>query len=176
MHEGVKMRKALTAFALAAALAVVVGPAVAHAQDYPPVSEDLTVSDSTVVPGQSITISGSGAEPNSTVSIYLFSAPILLGTTTADGDGTFSATVTIPAGVSPGTHTLRAIQGGEVLASVALVVVGSGSGGSSGSDLPFTGGTTLPGIGIGVGLIAVGSTLLLLSRRRRSQREHETVA
>jgi hypothetical protein len=169
------MRKALTALALAAALAVLVGPAVAQAQPYPPVGEELTVSDSRVVRGQSITISGGGADPFAAVKLYLNSTPVLLGSTTADADGDFSATVTIPSSVAAGVHTLTAVSNGEVLASLQLVVAG-GAGSSSGGDLPFTGSTTLPGIGIGVGLIALGSSLLLLSRRRRAQREHESAA
>ncbi len=169
------MRKALTALSLAAALAVFVGPAVAQAQSYPPSGESLTVSDSRVVLGQSITIEGGGADPGATVTIVLHSDPITLGSTTADGSGNFSATVAIPSGVSAGTHTITAVSNGVTLASVSIVVAGS-TGSSSSGDLPFTGSSTLPGIGIGVGLIALGSSLLLLSRRRRSQREHETAA
>jgi hypothetical protein len=168
------MRKALTALALAAAFAVFVGPAVAQAQEYPPSGEDLTVSDSRVVRGQSITISGGGAEPGATVQIIIGGR--VVATTTADGDGNFSASFSIPAGLEVGTYTVTAVSNGEVLSSLQVAVAsGSASSGSS-SDLPFTGSTTLPGIGIGVGLIALGSTLLMLSRRRRSQREHETVA
>jgi PGF-CTERM protein len=166
------MRKALTALALAAAFAVFVGPAVAQAQDYPPSGEDLTVSDSRVVRGQSITISGGGAEPGATVQIII--AGQVVATTTADGDGNFSASFSIPAGLEVGTYTVTAVSNGEVLSSLQVAVATGSSSGSS-SDLPFTGSTTLPGIGIGVGLIALGSALLMLSRRRRSQREHETV-
>ena len=168
------MRKALTALALAAAFAVFVGPAVAQAQEYPPSGEDLTVSDSRVVRGQSITISGGGAEPGATVQIILGGQ--VVATTTADGDGNFSASFSIPAGLEVGTYTVTAVSNGEVLSSLQVAVATGSASSGSGSDLPFTGSTTLPGIGIGVGLIALGSTLLMLSRRRRSQREHETIA
>jgi LPXTG-motif cell wall-anchored protein len=170
-EQGVKMRKALTALALAAAFAVFVGPA-ALAQEYPPSGENLTVSDSRVVRGQSITISGGGAEPGATVEILI--AGQVVATTTADEDGNFSATFTIPAGLEVGTYTITAVSNGVVLSTLEVVVTGSGS--TTSGDLPFTGSSTLPGIGIGIGLIALGSSLLLLSRRRRNQREHETVA
>ena len=170
------MRKALTALSLAAALAVFVGPAVAQAQSYPPSGESLTVSDSRVVVGESITISGGGADPGATVRFILHSDPVSLGSTTADSSGNFSAAVTIPSGTSAGTHTITAVSNGVTLATISVVVAAGSSGSSSSGDLPFTGSSTLPGIGIGVGLIALGSSLLLLSRRRRSQREHETVA
>jgi hypothetical protein len=177
MHEGAKMRKALTAFALAAALAVLVGPAVAQAQDYPPAGDSLTVSDSVVVPGQSLTVSGGGAGPGAKVDIFIYSERVLLASTNADSDGQYSASVTIPASIDPGTHVIRAISGGEILSAVEVTVAGSGGAAAdSDGDLPFTGAGTLPGIGIGVGLIALGSTLLLASRRRRSQRAPETVA
>ena len=159
------MRKALTALALAAALAVFVGPAIAQAQSYPPSGEALTVSDSRVARGQSITIRGGGADPGASVQIVIRGE--VVATTTADGDGNFSASFAVPSGLQIGTYTVTARSNGVILASLQVAVTTTSGSGSSG-DLPFTGTNTLPciGIGIGVGLIALGSSLLLMSRRR----------
>src|SRR5947208_398278 len=132
--EEPKMRKALTALSLAAALAVLAGPGVAQAQSYPPSGESLTVSDSVVVPGESITISGGGADPGATVTFVFHSDPITLGSTTANSSGHFSATFAVPSGASAGTHTITAVSGGVTLTSLSVVVSASGgSGGSSAS-------------------------------------------
>jgi LPXTG-motif cell wall-anchored protein len=167
------MRKALTALALAAAIGMLAGQAAyAQSADYPADGAPLTVNDSRVVRGQLITIRGSGARPHAIVRIYFFSDPILVGTTRADGDGNFSISVSVPSGVAAGGHTLSAVSNGVTLASVAVTVAGSGSGSASGSgSLPFTGSNTLPGIAIGVVLILLGSTTLLVSRRRREKSE-----
>jgi len=56
------MRKALAALAMSAVLSLLAGPAFAQTE-YGGEGESLTVSDSRVVPGQSMTVSGSGATP-----------------------------------------------------------------------------------------------------------------
>jgi hypothetical protein len=154
-------------------------------------SEGLTVSESTVTAGERITISGDTAAPGATVTITLTrvssalgaghrviaagptlarlvaaSQPlaqgtVTLGRTTAEDDGSFSVTVTIPSSTDPGVYTLSAISGGEVL-SVATLRVVAASGG-----LPFTGADVVPGLAIGAGLIIAGGLLLLAVRRRR---------
>jgi LPXTG cell wall anchor motif len=167
------------------------GPATA--QPYPPSSDEgLTVSESTVTPGQEITVSGEGAEPGATVTITLTrsssslgaghrvvaagpalaglvaasrplaQSSVVLGRTTAADDGSFSITVTIPSGTDAGVYTLSAISGGEVLSVATLRVVAAAGG------LPFTGTDVGPGLAIGAGLIVAGGLLLLAVRRRRS--------
>jgi PGF-CTERM protein len=172
------MRKALAALAMSAVLSLLAGPAFAQTE-YGGEGESLTVSDSRVVPGQSMTVSGSGATPNGKVNIVFASTPRVVATTTADGDGNFSATFEVPSDVDAGTHTVTAVDAatGDVLASVAVVVPASAVDGSDGDDdsLPFTGSSTLPGIGIGVTLIALGGAVLLASRRR-TDRERDAVS
>jgi hypothetical protein len=184
------MRKVVSALVLAAVLALFATPA--NAQDYPPGSDEgLTVSESTVSPGESFTVSGDGAEPGATITVTLTrvssslgaghqivaASPALarlvaasrplaqgtvnLGRTTAEDDGSFSVTVTIPSTTDPGVYTLSAISGGEVL-SVATIRVVAASGG-----LPFTGADVVPGLAVGAGLIIAGGLLLLAVRRRR---------
>lgn len=57
-------------------------------------------------PGDSLSISGADVPPGSTVDIEMHSTPVLLGSTTAKADGTFSTSVTIPADAEPGAHTI----------------------------------------------------------------------
>jgi hypothetical protein len=189
------MRKFVSAVAIAAGLTLLAGPAFAQTQGtYPPTGQQLTVSESTLTPGESFTVSGDGAEPGATVTYTLkrssssalganralaagpglgqlvaavrpqAQSSVPLGSTTADADGEFSATLTIPSGTDPGVYTVTATSGGDVLAVVTIRVVAAGGVG----DLPFTGGNVLPGLAIGATLIVAGGLLLLSLKRRRS--------
>jgi hypothetical protein len=189
------MRRVISALAIAAGLTLIAGPSFAQEdEEYPPTSDKLTVSESTLSPGESFTVSGDGAEPGATVTFTLkrssssalgtnralaagpglgqLVAPVRpqaqssvpLGSTTADADGEFSATLTIPSGTDPGVYTVTATSGGDVLAVVTIRVVAAGGVG----DLPFTGGNVLPGLAIGATLIVAGGLLLLSLKRRRS--------
>lgn len=60
-----------------------------------------------VVQNDSFEVSGSGFQPNSTVDVWLFSTPALLGVAEVDGDGDFTGTYQLPAGTPVGTHTLQ---------------------------------------------------------------------
>ena len=189
------MRKLVSALAIAAGLLLLAGPAFAQSnKKYPPKSDNLTVSESTVSPGESFTVSGDGAEPGATVTFTLkrsssalgadralaagagmarlvaavrpqAQSSVTLGSTTANGAGQFSATLTIPSGTDPGVYTVTATSGGDVLA-VVTIRVAAASGGIG--DLPFTGGNVLPGLAIGASLIVAGGLLLLSLKRRRS--------
>jgi hypothetical protein len=185
------MRKLVSALAISAGLVLLAIPA--HAQDYPPTTEEgLTVSESTLSPGESFVVSGEGADPGATVVFTLTrtsstlgsgarpvaAGPALaravasvrplaqgtttLGSTTADEDGNFRATLTIPSSLDPGVYTLTATSGGEVLSTATIRVLASTTGG-----LAFTGSNVGPGLAIGAGLIVAGGLLLLAVRRRR---------
>jgi LPXTG cell wall anchor motif len=183
------MRKAVSAIGLAAGLMLLAAPAYAQDDTYSEDTSGLTVSESTVSPGDTITISGDGAEPGATVSFRLVKASsalganrvllagprlaaqvrpqaqssVSLGSTTADDDGSFSATLTIPSGLDAGTYTLIASSGGEVLATATVRVLAAATSGA----LPFTGSEVAPGLAIGATLIVAGALLLLAVRRRR---------
>src|SRR3954452_21870015 len=83
----------------------------------------LFVSASAVVPGQTITDSGTGYQPNETVTITLHSDPVVLGTATGDSSGAWSTQVMIPSDTSLGTHTITAIGTAGNFASVTITVV-----------------------------------------------------
>ena len=186
------MRKFVSALAISAGLTLLAIPA--HAQEYPPSSEEgLTVSESTLTAGDSFVVSGEGADPGATVVFTLTrvsssassagarvvaAGPALaravaavrplaqgtttLGSTTADSDGNFRATLTIPSSLDPGVYTLTATSGGEVLSTATIRVLASTTGG-----LAFTGSNVGPGLAVGAGLIVAGGLLLLAVRRRR---------
>jgi hypothetical protein len=183
------MRKLVSALAITAGLTLLGAPA--YAQDYPPASDEgLTVSESTVRAGETITVSGDGAEPGATVTFRLVrsssalgasrvllagprlaalvrpqaQSSVSLGSTTADDDGSFSATLTIPSTTDAGTYTLIASSGGEVLATATIRVLAAAGTGA----LPFTGTDVAPGLAVGATLIVAGGLLLLAVRRRRS--------
>jgi hypothetical protein len=73
----------------------------------------LTLSSKTVRPGGSVTVSGYGYAPNSTVQFVLATAngvqtATLNEAATTDASGHFSTTVTVPADFSAGSYTLTA--------------------------------------------------------------------
>jgi hypothetical protein len=64
------------------------------------------VSTSTPTAGGTMTVSGSGFMPGATLTVQLFSTPVLLTTVVADGTGAYSVLVTIPADTAPGSHEI----------------------------------------------------------------------
>jgi hypothetical protein len=186
------MRRLVSSLAVTAGLTLLTGAANAQGTgDYPPSRGGLTVSESTISPGDRFTVSGGGARPGAAVSFTLKptitalgsdrvvavgSAPSRRGTTsrpaaqpqvslgsTTDADGQFSVTLRMPAGTEPGSYTLAASTGGELLAAMTLRVMTVGGIGG----LPFTGATVLPGLAAGAALIVAGGLLLLSLKRRR---------
>lgn len=63
-----------------------------------------TCSGTNFVPGQSISVSGSGGTPGHTATL-LFNGSVI-GATTIDGFGNFTVSGTIPAGTTPGTYNV----------------------------------------------------------------------
>ena len=140
--------------------------AVASAQQYPPSGPTLNLSSQSVGANRTITVSGAGWLPGSTVTITLQSTPLTLGTAQVAADGTFSATVQIPCDVTPGQHTVTGSgTGSDGLphsVSAALSVDPCGT-----HALAITGGSSIPYAGIAVGLILGGTVLTIGFRRRR---------
>jgi hypothetical protein len=101
-------RTATTLVAFLALLLLVAAPAAAQ-DPYPPVDDDpeATVSQTVVVAGQPVTVSGNKWLPGSQVTIEFLSTPVLLATAQVDATGRFSTQVTIPRDATPGPHTIR---------------------------------------------------------------------
>jgi hypothetical protein len=57
--------------------------------------------------GEPVTIAGYGYPARSELRVELVRGSVLLGTTRADASGTFRIVVTVPAGTTPGLHTIR---------------------------------------------------------------------
>lgn len=68
---------------------------------------DITLSAREVRAGETVTVAGTDCAPDSNVSISLDGSS--LAETTASGQGSFRAPVTIPDATEPGEHTITAI-------------------------------------------------------------------
>jgi hypothetical protein len=143
----------------------------------PPRTAKLTISEASVPAGGSLVISGSGFEPDAVVTLTLHSTPVDLGTATANGDGSFVATVTIPSSTARGAHTVEASTKDGTTVSVALTVTAKGTvaaGGSvsaSADDLADTGSTGVLGLGLlALLIIALGAAVATVARIRRKRR------
>ena len=159
----VKRLLALGAVVLIAAA----GPA--GAQDYPPGGDDVAVSDSSVEPGQPITISAQIFQPGTSVTFTLFSAPVVLGTATADANGVATITATIPTTAAAGTHTIEAsgigADGQPLTVTQTITVLGATGAGS----MPDTGSSnSVPATQVAIAAITGGGLLVLLGYKRRS--------
>ena len=134
-----------------------------------PYVEAASISLSAQAACTSVGVSGTGFAPGSAVAFSLGTSS--LGSATADANGAFSVTVSLPSGLS-GLQTLVAAQG-DVTASAGVTIdcaaaggAGGGGGGGSGG-LPNTG-VAVIGIGVlGLVLLIGGAAMLLAGKRRR---------
>jgi hypothetical protein len=127
----------------------------ALAQAYPPVAQTIQVSDSTVNPCDTITVTGSKYQPGSTVDVTFDGAVIA---TAAEGAAeTFSVSVTIPCGTAAGTYVFGA---GDATTTITVLAAGGGGG------APGTGANPGAGILILTALLLIGVTALVATRRR----------
>lgn len=179
-------------------LALAAGPAAAQAcypigQGTPtcPAPPGLTVSDDTLVAGQSFTATARGFRPGTLVTFTIDG--VVLGTAIADAQGVASATLTIPAGIGAGRRTLVATgigaDGRPLVLSLVITIAaaggtgddaddgedGTGSSGTSGSggskgdgSLAKTGAVVVPTTVVGVGLVASGLVLRRSVKRRKA--------
>jgi 5'-nucleotidase len=117
-------------------------------------------------PGQTTSVSGSGCEANTPVILSLDGGTTPIGTTTADDQGNFTATATIPAGSSPGQHNVLATctdpNGADLVATAPMDVT---------RGLAVTGANFIPLAIVMVVTLAVGLILILVGRRRRNRYE-----
>lgn len=159
---------------LAAALVLAATPGVAQAQGYDGDGDFIAVSDTTVAPGQPITISGCCFVGD--VTIDILSTPRRLGTATADANGVFTATVTIPTDIAPGEHTITATGqnadgSGTLVLRFPITILGAGAadGVRTGTGaLPRTGADAFPLAQAGLALVLVGAGAVFSVRNRRT--------
>jgi len=130
-----------------------------------PVVPKVTASASTVAAGGDVTLTGVGFLPGETVDITLHSALIHLATATAGADGTVVKTVTIPATLEPGLHTIE-MEGQTSGVTVTTQIEVTEAAGAASVPLPATGSATGELTALGLGLVALGTASLVASRRR----------
>jgi hypothetical protein len=166
-----KKLAAVSVSALLFALLVVVVATPASAQGY---FEKATcgVSDSSLGPGDTVTVTGDNWQAGSTVTFTLQPEGINLGSTTVGANGSFSVDLTIPDSVGAGSHTIVCsgidVKGNDVNRGTTIQVLGGAVGGGG---TAFTGQSfNIPlWIVLIVGLFAVGMVLVLVGRRRKQR-------
>lgn len=146
----------------------------------------LSVSTSNPAVGATLTVAGADFVAGTTVDLTLHTQTYDLGTATVDAGGSFTTTVTLPAGVS-GTHTLTATDpaGNTILTASLTIVIGADNsgGGSNGAGsagngalaagggnggLAYTGAPVTGIVVVGLLLLLAGFVTLLTSRRRKT--------
>jgi hypothetical protein len=116
-----------------------------HPAEAPVETAAITTSAASVAQGSTVTVAGTGFGAGEKVALELHSAVISLGEAATDADGTFSATVTVPAGAAVGAHELVATGvTSQRSASTSLTVTAAGAPGGGDGGTP--GGAT-PGAG-----------------------------
>lgn len=110
--------------------------------------------------GDSFTVNISGLLPGQQIAATLFSNPIVItGIPAAGTDGRVSFTVTVPANLTPGAHTLVLTSGtGEV--RLAVTVLADGTLAATGGTFPIGFVTVLAAVALALGVLAL--------RRRRA--------
>lgn len=160
-----------------AVLALLAGPAAAQ---YPPEGPTGGVDDTTVESGGQLTVSGSGWQAGSQVTLTLLSRTYHLGTAQVDGNGSFSTTVTIPRNARPGRHTLRMSGTGADGAPRTVEISVQIRPAAPPENTPprqhppalaATGANLGTGALVGVGLLAAGGAAVFAARRRQTRSE-----
>lgn len=163
-----KRTKLVLGLAVAALLLMFTGSA-AHAQ-YEPGSTTTTpttdIPEVTVVRGETVDVSGTDCAPGAEVVVTMDDGTNL-GTFTADENGSFVTTITIPASTSLGSHLITATCG-DVQQFLRVNVLGESTS-TGGGALPRTGSSnTAPLVGIGAGALVLGAAFVYGSRRPRT--------
>lgn len=149
-----------------------------------PATPTLSLSSTSVHPGDGMTVSGVGFEPGAAVTVILDDTAVQLAALTVGEDGSFGVTVTIPKETAVGSHRIVVRNGETALASAALSVVvdqsgsgpsgpGAGTGTPGGSasvgagSLAATGSSGTLALAVALALIATGM-IVVLGRRKRA--------
>jgi LPXTG-motif cell wall-anchored protein len=142
-------------------------PASVPTADGPLAAPSGTGATGSVVKGQKVTLHGTGYAPNSLVSVLVYSTPQVLTTVMTDSSGSFTVEVTVPAGLPDGRHTLVAAgadPSGNVRYLTLPITVTAGS-----AELAYTGASIMTPALLGLGALALGGGLLVVSRRRTAR-------
>lgn len=180
-------KRSLAAIVAAAALAVAPLTLAPSANAAAPYVTAPTLALSTTTPpcAGTLTVTGSGFVPGSTVTLTLHSTVTSLGSVVVNANGSFTKTVTLPAGVS-GTHTIvaegppTATNSNRAEATITIGVCPtttpttpvttpppSPAAPPSKPSLAFTGVQIFGMVALVVVLLGIGGGLVYMGRRRR---------
>ncbi|MBX3287189.1 MAG: LPXTG cell wall anchor domain-containing protein [Actinobacteria bacterium] len=164
-----KRTKLVLGLAVAALLLLFTGSA-AHAQYEPgptTTTPSTDIPEVTVVRGQTVDVSGTDCAPGAEVVVTMDDGTNL-GTFTADDNGSFVTTITIPSSTSLGSHLITATCG-DVQQFLRVNVLGESTSTGGSGALPRTGSSnTAPLVGIGAGALVLGAAFVYGSRRPRT--------
>jgi len=163
-----RLMRVLMGLIMAAGL-VFVGSSAAGAADcgYGGCVVVFKIADTVVVAGQTVEVSGSGCEANAPVTITIGDTTV--GTTTTDGDGNYTGTITIP-DLPPGKYTVNADCGTGVLGIDITIEASSTPGttpGTTTTPLARTGSDLGPLAALGAAAVVLGGAAVYGTRRRR---------
>ena len=155
-------------------LAVVAVPVAAFAQ-YPP-APAVSINPTIVEPGGTVTVTGSGFCPSSTVTIRIKSDQgntVATFSAVADSTGSFSTPVTVPSNLPAGRYTIETsgtdsgCQTARVLsANFTVRTAAAAAAQPRAAGLVATGADVLPWLLAAIAVIAVGAGLWMYARRR----------
>jgi LPXTG-motif cell wall-anchored protein len=136
-----------------------------------------TWSDPSPSPGQAFTISGV-TTPNTIVVVTVETvgsgaqtraaalARTTLGTTTSDGAGNYSLTVTLPTNAGTGTMVIEIAAGGSVIASSSFTIAATGGQtNAQTTTLPVTGSSSTMLFSVAAALLAGGGLVVMFAKR-----------
>jgi hypothetical protein len=166
---------------LVGAIAFVLGGSPASAAAihtaYPPPVVGLQLSTSVATPGSTIGVTGEGWASGTTETISIMSSPVVLGTTTANSQGDFSTSVTIPLNTALGAHEIVATGPSEAnpaepltLSANLTIVASTAAQPTAAAAQPFTGWDTRAPLLASLALVVLGSAAVLIARNRRQRR------
>lgn len=171
------IRSKLVLAVLFGAILALFGASAASAQDDPyapttPTTEGETTTTTeseiptiTVVRGETVDVAGEGCAPGAEV-IVTWDDGTVLGTFTADANGDFVTTITVPSNATLGVHLVTATCGDvEQFINVNVLAETVNAGGDT---LARTGSSnTGPLVGIGAAALVLGGAFLYGARRPR---------
>jgi hypothetical protein len=159
--------------AAAAALAALTGVGWAQpAHAYPAgVGASVSLSTTCVDAGATLDVFGQDFAPNAAVRLTLGSdAAVLLGFAQADSTGALAVSVTVPADVAAGTHTLQVDSATDTAFATVQVGCGGAGGGAAagGGGLSQTGVAVVGTVALGIALLTGGLLMVLAGRRHKT--------
>jgi LPXTG-motif cell wall-anchored protein len=142
----------------------------------------LSASQASSTSATQLTVSGTSFPASTNIPIVLDSST-QLGTANVDAAGAFSTQVTLPAGLTPGLHTISVacatsdiastvdigVLGIDITTAPATTAPGATTGPVATGPLARTGSDSKPEVVIALGAIGIGAALVLATRRRRAR-------